>query len=150
MYIPKRTNGRLLVCVGYAIVLSLLAAPAAADFTRITTKSAFLELVVAHEFTARETVLQYTDDGKMVGVARGMRIEGTWDWANGALCRTATLGATDLGHDCLVVHVDGDNLILVRNNGLGQAFLLWRVPAGRSRSGESVKEESVEVAFCFC
>ena len=150
MHIPKRTSVPLLVCVGYALVLAVLAAPAAADFKRITTKSEFLALVVAREFTARETVVQYTDDGKMVGVARGMRIEGTWDWTNDALCRTATLGATDLGYDCLVVHVDGDNMILVRNNGLGQAFLLWRVPAGRSSSGESGKEESVEVAYCFC
>ena len=150
MRIPKWTSGRVLVCVVCVIVLSLLAAPAAADFKRITTKSEFLALVVAREFTARETVVQYTDDGKMVGVARGMRIEGTWDWTNGALCRTATLGATDLGYDCLVVHVDGDNMILVRNNGLGQAFLLWRVPAGRSSSGESVREESVEIARCSC
>ena len=145
MHIPKRTNRRLLACVGYALVLSLLAAPAAADFTRVTTKSAFLELVVAREFTARETVLQYTDDGKMVGVARGMRIEGTWDWANGALCRTATLGSTDLGYDCLTIHVDGDNLILVRNNGLGQAFLLRRTPAGHASAGESV-----QIARCSC
>ena len=150
MNIPKRTSVRVLACVGCAIVLSLLAAPAAADFKRITTKSEFLELVVAREFTARETILQYTDDGKMVGVARGMRIEGTWDWTNDALCRTATLGSTDLGYDCLTIHVDGDNMILVRNNGLGQAFLLRRAPAGHSSSGESVKEESVEVAFCFC
>ena len=74
MHIPKRTSVRLLAGVGYALVLAVLAAPAAADFKRITTKSEFLALVVAREFTARETVVQYTDDGKMVGVARGLRI----------------------------------------------------------------------------
>ena len=147
MKLSKRTGVRAVACTGCAVVLALLAAPAAADFKRITTKSEFLDLVVEREFTASETSVRYTEDGNMVGVARGMQIKGTWDWISDALCRKATLGSTDLGHDCLTVHADGDHVILVRNKGLGQAFLLRRAPAGRSSSGESA--QTVRVS-CFC
>lgn len=143
----RRTDARAVACAGCAFVLALLAAPAAADFERITTKREFLELVVEREFTASETIVQYTEDGNMVGVARGMQIKGTWDWISNALCRKATLGSTDLGYNCLTVHADGDNMILVRDQGLGEAFLLRRAPAGHSRSGESVQPVRVS---CFC
>ena len=144
---PKRTDVRAVACMGCAFVLALLAAPAAADFKRITTKSEFLDLVVEREFTASETIVQYTEDGNMVGVARGMQIKGTWEWISDALCRKATLGSTDLGYNCLTVHADGDNMILVRDKGLGEAFLLRRAPAGHSSSEESVRPVRVS---CFC
>lgn len=147
MNMSKRADVRAVACTGYAVVLALLAAPAAADFKRFTTKSEFLGLVVEREFTASETSVRYTEDGNMVGFARGMEIKGTWDWISDALCRKATLGSTDLGYDCLTVHADGDNVILVRDEGLGQAFLLRRASAGHSSSGGSV--QTVRVS-CFC
>ena len=63
-----------------AVAVALLAftAPAAADGKQLTTEKEFRELVVDRELAGEQTLLWYTGDGKVVGMSRGKRIEGTW------------------------------------------------------------------------
>ena len=108
-----------------AAVLLAFAAPAAAsDGKRITTEQEFRELVVDRDLRGYDTSLRYTGGGKVAGVSRGKRIKGTWDWVGSALCRTVTLGSTNLGYDCQAIFVIGDLVIVVRDEGRGRAFAL--------------------------
>ena len=127
-----------------AVVLLAFTAPASADGKRLTTEQEFRELVVDRELAGEQTLLWYTGDGKVVGMSRGKRIEGTWSWVGTDLCRTATLGSRNLGHDCLAIFVIGDLVILVRDEGRGRAFAL------RLRSEGGQTDDSEEFARCSC
>ena len=116
-------------------LLLAFAASAAAEGKRLTTEEDFRELVVDRELTGNRTTLRYTGDGRMVGVVRGQRLEGRWGWASAALCRTATLGSRDLGHDCAAIFVIGDLVVIVRDEGRGSAFALRFRIKGSQPSG---------------
>ena len=120
-----------------AVVLLAFTAPAAADGKRLTTEKEFRELVVDRELAGEQTLLWYTGDGKVVGMSRGKRIEGTWSWVGTDLCRTATLGSRNLGYDCLAIFVIGDLVIVVRDGGRGRAFALrFRGQGGQTGDSE--------------
>ncbi len=119
-----------------AVVLLAFAAPAAADGKRLATEQKFRELVADRELAGEQTLLRYISDGKMVGESRGKRAEGTWSWVGTSLCRTATLGSRNLGHDCLAIFVIGDLVIVVRDAGYGRAFAL-RFRSEGLRTGDS-------------
>ena len=138
-------TARLLPWIAAAgFLCTALAAPAAADGRRLTTETEFRELVVDRKLTGNRTVLRYTGNGRMAGASRGERVEGTWNWVGAALCRTATLGSSDLGHNCLAVFVIGDLVVLVRDEGRGRAFAL-RLPVTGSQPGDST-----QFLACFC
>ena len=124
--------GRVLMAT---IVLLAFVAPAAADGKRIETEEEFREHIVDREYAGEERRLQYTGDGKLIGVSRGRPVKGTWRWAGDTLCRTATWGSKDLEYDCQAILVIGELLVIVRDRGRGRAFALRRGP--------------LEVA-CFC
>ena len=105
-------------------LLLVFTAPAAAEGKRLTTEKELRELVVDRELTGNRTILRYTGDGRMAGVVHGQRVEGTWGWAGATLCRTATVGSRDLGHDCTAIFVIGDLVVIVRDEGRGRAFAL--------------------------
>ena len=119
----RRLPESLILTFACAIFL-VFTAPAAAEGKRLTTEKEFRELVVERELTGNRTVLRYTGDGRLVGVVRGQPLEGRWGWAGAVLCRTATLGSTDLGHECLAIFVIGDLVVIVRDEGRGRAFAL--------------------------
>ena len=114
----------------------VFAAPAAADGKRITTEQEFRELVVDRELAGDQTFLWHISDGDMVSESLGKRAEGTWSWVGTDLCRTATLGSRNLGHDCLAIFVIGDLVIVVRDAGYGRAFAL-RFRSEGLRTGDS-------------
>ena len=132
-----------LVAVGL-VCMALAATAAAADGKRLTTETEFRELVVDRQLTRDRTVFSYTGDGRISGVVRGERFEGTWNWAGATVCRTATLGSRDLGNDCLAVFVIGDLVIVVRDEGRGHAFAL-RV-RNEDRQPADTEEFLVELA----
>lgn len=111
-----------------AAVLLALAAPAAADGKRITTEEEFRKRVVDRDFTGEARALRYTADGRMTGVSRGRRVEGTWSWVGDTLCRTATWGSRNLGYDCQAILVIGELVIIVRDRGRGRTFALRSGP----------------------
>ena len=120
--------------LAFALLLAFTA-PAAAEGKRLATEEDFRELVVDRELTGNRTTLRYTGDGRMVGVVRGQRLEGRWGWSGAALCRTATLGSRDLGHDCTAILVIGDLVVIVRDEGRGSAFALRFCIKGSQPSG---------------
>ena len=125
-------------------VMLAIAGPAAAHGKRLTTEKEFRELVVDRELTGERITLRYAGDGRMSGVSRGERVEGTWDWGDAVLCRTATLGSRSLGYDCLAIFVIGDLVIIVRDEGRGRAFAL------RFRNEDIQPDDSEEFALsCY-
>ena len=118
-------------------LLLAFSAPAAAKGKRLMTEKDFWELVVDRELTGHRTTLQYTGDGRMVGVVRGQRVEGRWGWAGAALCRAATVGSRDLGYDCMAIFVIGDLVVIARDEGRGSAFALrFRIEGSQPRDPE--------------
>lgn len=126
-----------IVLANVAILLApaVLAAP---DGKRVATEQEFRELVVDRQLTGGQTILWYIGDGRMAGVSRDQRIEGTWEWVGATLCRTATVGPKDLSYDCQAVFIVGDLVVIVRDEGSGRAFAL-RIGGGDS-----------EEFACFC
>ncbi len=134
-----RLQGPNPTCICAVIRASALCKPIRHDGgnedKRITTEKEFREWVVDRDFTGEARVLRYTADGRMTGVSRGRRVEGTWSWVGDTLCRTATWGSRNLGYDCQAILVIGEFVVIVRDRGRGRAFAL--------RSGP------LEIA-CFC
>lgn len=136
-----------IVTIGF--VCTTLAAPAAAaDGKRLTTEKEFRELVVDRPLTRDRTVFSYTGDGRISGVVRGERFEGTWNWVGNALCRRATLGSRDFGQDCLAIFVIGDLVIVVRDEGRGRAFALRFL--SKDREPDDTEEFLVVVSCLRC
>jgi hypothetical protein len=82
-----------------AIAISLFATalPAAADFTAITSRAQFEQLVQGRELRRFGIRLVVSPNGQIVGRAFGGEVTGAWDWNDGYFCRDLFYQGDDLG-----------------------------------------------------
>ena len=60
------------------------------------------------------------EDGTITGRFDGQKLTGTWHWEDRFFCRSVRLGEEDLGADCQLMILWGDQVIIVRNRGAGE------------------------------
>lgn len=98
-----------------------LAAPAFADYEKITTKDNFMALMSGKSLTRPLVKLQVTPDGRISGRGASWAISGNWQWKSGYLCRSLNWGGDDLGYNCQSVEADGTNVRITSDKGAGDS-----------------------------
>ncbi|MEX3313820.1 dihydrodipicolinate reductase [Sulfitobacter sp. PS-8MA] len=105
-----------------ALTLSALcAAPAAADFARIQTKSDFLDAVTGKRLTRALVDLRVSPGGAISGTGAVWEVTGVWSWEGGYFCRTLVWGGKDLGYNCQTVSRDGAKIRFTSDKGAGES-----------------------------
>lgn len=105
-----------------AIVLSLVAGPAMAEFKRVTDRDNFVTLVKDRNLTRLGIRLNVSDNGKISGRAFGGKVSGDWNWSRGFFCRDLYLNGSVLdGDNCQTVEVRGNTLRFTSDRGTGDS-----------------------------
>jgi hypothetical protein len=115
----------LALCTG---LLSATAAMADDDFQRVQDKAEFVNLVAGKElsilrpFYLRNAIkLQVSEQGSIAGTALRKPVVGAWRWENGYFCRDLRFGDDDIGANCQVVVVNGDQVRFIADQGQGDS-----------------------------
>ena len=106
-----------------ALALTAFAAPALADYERVTDQSTFLQLVSGKQLTNRlyNLALAVTPDGAIAGSAMGWDVTGSWSWQNGYFCREMNWGGDPIPYNCQLVEVDGPDMRFTTDQGAGDS-----------------------------
>lgn len=108
-------------------VLSLLALAACADTVLpvthgpVTTAEEFRATAVGKTISNSTTSVRINKNGTLSGVTNGTEIAGTWEFREGAWCRTITSPAPS-AEDCQLWRIDGAALTVKRNRGQGDTL----------------------------
>ena len=94
-------------------------ADAGAEFTRISDRAAFMDLVDDGPLTRFGISVEVAPDGSISGNAYGFDVTGRWDWQDGYFCRALAWGSKDLGQNCQSVSVSGDYVRFTSDRGAG-------------------------------
>lgn len=100
----------------------MMASPAMADFTRVTDRDGFVELISGRDLTRLGIRLKVTDSGRIVGRAFGRKISGNWAWNGSYFCRDLYANGDILDvNNCQTVEVHGDTLRFTSDKGRGDS-----------------------------
>ena len=105
-------------------LLALLAAPALADYTKVTDRGEFLELLQGKQLRLGlfGVSLNVVPDGTIEGRASGWDVTGTWSWQDGYFCREMDWSGTEIPYNCQLVEADGsDRMRFTVDRGAGDA-----------------------------
>ncbi|QIE41132.1 dihydrodipicolinate reductase [Rhodobacteraceae bacterium SC52] len=116
---PKRH-----ITAALAVAATFVAAPALADYEKITDRSEFLDVVSNTTLTRLGIKVQVTPDGGIRGSAFGSPVTGTWSWDSGYFCRDLAWGGDDLGYNCQEVARDGGSIRFTSDKGSGRSASL--------------------------
>ncbi|WP_424990698.1 dihydrodipicolinate reductase [Fluviibacterium sp. S390] len=106
------------------VSVSLVATAAVADYSRITDKRTFAEMVAGRQLTRLGIELTVTPGGDIRGSAFGKQVSGAWEWQNGYFCRDLVWGERDLGFNCQEVALKGRALKFTSDRGAGPSASL--------------------------
>lgn len=105
------------------------AATAHADddaFERVQSEAQFVELVgdkelsIMRPFYLRNAIkLEVSPRGDIAGTALRKPVTGAWRWENGYFCRDLMFGDDDIGANCQVVAIKGDEVRFIADEGKG-------------------------------
>ena len=98
---------------------ALQAAPAAAEFSVITDRGTFVNLVNGRELARPFIKLRVSPSGRIDGKGMAKAVTGQWRWENGFFCRDLYWGDEDLGFNCQRVLAEGDRIRFVADEGAG-------------------------------
>jgi hypothetical protein len=102
-----------------AVALAVSTAASAQNFKQIRTEKAFRESVVDRKLLSELGWMRVMSNGKVEGHILNQNFRAAWVWANQMYCRNAVLGKRDLGTDCQVVKLSGDQVQFIREYGKG-------------------------------
>lgn len=108
-------------------MLACVAAPAFADFVRITSLDEQKSFIGKKHVSPDGHWVRWKRNGKMDGrLASGEKMKGEYSWQDGYMCRTLTAGNRDFGYDCLLVEVDGKTVRVTAKQGSGRVSVWTR------------------------
>ena len=96
------------------------ATPAAAEFTNVTSRAQFEQLITGRELRRFGIRLTVTPTGVIVGRAFGGEVTGEWNWRDGYFCRDLFYQGDELGFNCQLVQRHGDTLRFTSDRGTGR------------------------------
>ncbi len=111
----------LLFAAACAAVLGTLAAPAAAQATKVEARSQFVSLVEGRTLSRPLVSLRVGSDGSIRGSGAGWDVTGQWSWQDGYFCRDLNWGGDDLGYNCQLVVADGNRIRFIADRGAGRS-----------------------------
>lgn len=106
-----------------AVLVAALATPAAAEFKRIATEKQMRDLVVGKKLATSNGYSVANADGTMTGEFGGKKFSGAWKWSGKFFCRNGVLGGKEIGSDCQVWEIDGNQLRYTRQKGKGDSVI---------------------------
>ncbi len=115
---------RLLQVVLAALAL-VAAAPAMADFEKITDRAQFESLISNNALGRLGIELQVTPAGDIRGSAFGQPVRGQWSWEGEYFCRDLAWGDTEFDYNCQEVARDGNALRFTSDRGAGRSANLY-------------------------
>lgn len=111
--------GRLLAL---ATCLAPLAAPAQAEFRRITEEDSYLAAVKGRRVVSPVSTMRIRPDWSYSATrADGSQVSGAWTWDSGYLCFNESTNRSRTY--CQVIYRDGARLLIVPDRGRGEPFL---------------------------
>lgn len=105
------------------IILSVglsVAAGAAGAWERIQTEAQYRERVAGRQITLENGHVTFAADGSAAGAWNGTPMVGSWTWSDGFHCRTLRIGSNDLGTDCQLIELQGNQLRATAQRGQGR------------------------------
>ena len=120
----KLMNFGNLACA-ICISTAFLAAPAvAATFKPINTEKDFMKLAVGKKWVSKKGFVAYFNkDHTLSGGFGKKKMTGKWNWEGKYWCRTVILDGKNLGHDCQVHEISGNQLKFTRKKGKGATLI---------------------------
>jgi hypothetical protein len=101
-------------------LLATLATPAmAADFSRVTDRGAFVNLVGGKSLTSLGVSLTVSPSGSISGRAFGSTVTGAWTWTGGYFCRTLKAGEKVFARNCQLVQQKPGRVRFIADKGAG-------------------------------
>ena len=98
-----------------------VAAPALADFEKVTTRSEFVDLMTGKTLTRPLVKIAVLPNGRIAGTGAAWEVTGEWRWEGEYLCRSLSWGGDDLGYNCQQVEADGDSVRITSDRGAGRS-----------------------------
>ena len=113
---------KFLLKTALIVTLAIPTLASAESWKRIKSEADFRAMAVDRKSTNQNGWVTVKSNGSMTGNIKGQgKLQGRWAWGNGFFCRNAKVGKTDLGQNCQVVHVSGNQIRFTRDQGKGQA-----------------------------
>lgn len=116
--------GAVLALAGGLMSASIAAADD--EFQRVQSEAEFVQLVDGKElsilrpFYLRNAIkLEVSAQGDIAGTALRKPVTGEWRWENGFFCRDLMFGDDDIGPNCQVVVVKGNEVRFIADQGRG-------------------------------
>ena len=102
------------------LIFAFIASPAIADdYSRVTDRAAFVNLVQGKSLTSLGVSLSVSPSGNISGRAFGSTVSGAWTWSNGYFCRTLKAGSKVFARNCQLVQQNGDRIRFTADKGTG-------------------------------
>ncbi|WP_171178808.1 dihydrodipicolinate reductase [Ruegeria sp. HKCCD8929] len=98
---------------------TVLAGPAAAEFTRVSDEGTFRAIVTGKVLTRPLIRLQVSPEGEITGTGGPSDVAGSWTWRDGYFCRDLLWGKRNLGYNCQEVGVNGGKIRFTSDRGSG-------------------------------
>lgn len=103
-----------------AICLSVvLAAPVAAEFTKVNDEREFKRIVTGKTLTRPLIRIQVSPEGRISGKGAKWDVSGNWRWKDGYFCRDLEWGGDDLGYNCQEVRIHNRKIRFTSDRGTG-------------------------------
>jgi hypothetical protein len=102
-----------------SVLVMVGTAASAQSFKQVKTEKEFREQIVDRKLLGEVGWMRVKSDGKTEGHILNQKFRAAWVWANKMYCRNAVLGKRDLGTDCQVVKLSGDQVQFIREYGKG-------------------------------
>lgn len=101
------------------LAVALFAGPAAAEWDRIESKAELAQHVLGTPYIepVSKAWFRLNADATLSGAYQGKALTGTWKWRKKRVCYTRKLGGERLLDNCIAIHVDGNNLATMRQQG---------------------------------
>ena len=98
-------------------------APAAPspDEGRLTTEDEYRAMIVGKTIVWEHGSATHHEDGTITGTVGGREMTGTWSWQDEFYCRSITIADTSVPYDCQILILSGDELIAIRDRGMGES-----------------------------
>ena len=110
-----------------SVILLAWASPVWASFLQISDPDTFSSTVVGQVYVDEKGAwFRFNEDGTLSGGAGGQDLTGNWSFQRGMACFNRALGGEALPSDCIVILVDGNQLVTVREQGKGRQTVYTR------------------------